>query len=155
MYNRLNAAGREQSVQNVFVGWELLYDSAADAGTSLNESSGSTAFGAKMCPETMLIYAVLNDAIRSFQKQFAVDSPSVQRAAAEAGEWLFSDDDRALFSFVSLCDVLGLEPEFIRRRLRNMTGYPSSHSAVRQRSELFPHPRRLVGDEINRTKART
>lgn len=141
MYTGLNAAGREQSVQDAFVGWELPYDAAADAGTSLTESLGSTAFGAKMCPEIMLIYAVLNDAIRSFQKQFAVNSPSVQRAAAEAGEWLFSDDDRALFSFVSLCDVLGLEPEFIRRRLRNMTECPCSHldSAVRQRSELFRH----------------
>lgn len=120
MYTRSNATRRKQPAQNVFVGWDLPYDSPADAGTSLDESLDFPAFGAKMCPETMLIYAVLNDAIRSFQKQFAAKSRSAQRAAAEAGAWLFSDDDRALFSFISLCDLLGLEPEFIRRRLRNM-----------------------------------
>jgi len=67
-----------------------------------------------------LMYAVLNDAFVSFRRRCEVRNPGVQRAGRKAEEWFFSDDSRGLFSFLSLCDVLGLDPDFIRRRLKRL-----------------------------------
>jgi hypothetical protein len=36
----------------------------------------------------------------------------------EAEEWFESQDDEWLFSFESVCAVLGFEPEYLRRGLR-------------------------------------
>jgi hypothetical protein len=66
-----------------------------------------------VCPETALMYAVLEDAFLCFQKRFENERRSIQRAR-QAEEWFFSDDSRCLLSFVSICEGLGLEPAFIR-----------------------------------------
>jgi len=73
---------------------------------------------AAVCPETALMYAVLEDAFLCFHKQFETKQRFVQRAR-EAEDWFLSDDSRWLFSFVSVCGALGLEPEYIRKKLRH------------------------------------
>jgi hypothetical protein len=80
---------------------------------------------ATVCPETALMYAVLEDAFLCFYKQFEADQRYMQRAR-EAEDWFFSDDSRWLFSFVSVCDALGLEPRYIRKKLKYWT--PGSDS---------------------------
>lgn len=62
--------------------------------------------------------AVLEDAIWCFQKQFIVHNRRVQRLAQEAERWFFSDDLSWPFSFVNICTVLSLEPEYVRRGLQ-------------------------------------
>jgi hypothetical protein len=74
---------------------------------------------AKVCPETALMCAVLEDAFLCFQKQYESQNSYVQRAAEEAETWFFSDYPHELFSFVSVCAGLGLEPEYIRKKLRH------------------------------------
>jgi hypothetical protein len=74
----------------------------------------------KVCPETALMYAVLEDAFLCFHKQFEKERRFVQ-CAREAEQWFFSDDSHWLFSFVSVCDALGLEPEYIRKKLKHWT----------------------------------
>jgi hypothetical protein len=69
------------------------------------------------CPETALMYAVLEDAFLCFHKQFETQQRFVERAR-EAEDWFFSDDSRWLFSFVSVCDALGLDQEYIRKKLK-------------------------------------
>jgi hypothetical protein len=66
---------------------------------------------AAVCPETALMYAVLEDAFFCFQGQ-------IKPQARRAEEWFFSDDSKSLFSFVSICEVLELQPEHIRKRLK-------------------------------------
>ena len=63
------------------------------------------------------MYAVLENAFLSFHKQFESGQRLIQ-GARQAEEWFFSDDFQWLFSFVSVCDVLGLQPRFIRMKLR-------------------------------------
>jgi len=63
--------------------------------------------------------AVLEDALLCFQKRFEIEPRCIQRTAQGVVEWFFSDDSHELFSFVSICTVLGLEPECIRKRLRH------------------------------------
>jgi hypothetical protein len=72
---------------------------------------------ANACPETVLMYAVLEDALLCFEEEFA-GSPHEQRCRArEAARWFFSDDQHLPYSFVSICVGLGLDPEEIRNKL--------------------------------------
>ncbi len=75
---------------------------------------------AAVYPETALMYAVLEDAFLWFHKQFEPEQRFVQRAR-EAEDWFFSDDFRWPFSFVSVCAALGLEPKYIRTKLKHWT----------------------------------
>lgn len=69
---------------------------------------------ATVCPETALMYAVLEDAFFCFQGE-------IKQHARQAKEWFFSDDSNSLFSFVSICEVLEVEPEYFRKRLKRRT----------------------------------
>ena len=64
------------------------------------------------------MYAVLEDAFLCFHKQCETEKRLVERTR-EAEKWFFNDDSHWLFSFVSVCDVLGLEPEYIRKKLKH------------------------------------
>ena len=73
---------------------------------------------ARVCPETALMYAVLEDALLCFQETFA-GSPHQQRCKArEAARWFFSGDQHSRYSFVSICAGLGLDPQDIRNKLK-------------------------------------
>ncbi len=69
---------------------------------------------AAVSPETALMYAVLEDAFLCFHKP----ESGLVRRAQQAQEWFFNDDSRGLFSFVSVCCALGLEPRYIRIKLK-------------------------------------
>jgi hypothetical protein len=69
-------------------------------------------------PEMALMRAVLEDALECFQKQFLAPGPHTQRLAREAEEWFFTNDNHWLFSFVHICDALGLDANYIRRGLK-------------------------------------
>lgn len=73
---------------------------------------------AAVCPETALMYAVLEDAFLCLDKRFETDEQFLLRAR-EAEDWFCSEDARWLFSFVSVCDALGLDGEYIRRKLKH------------------------------------
>ncbi len=68
--------------------------------------------------EVALRRAILEDAIRCFQRQFVGKGRRVRRLAREAEEWFAAEDADWPFSFVNICAVLGLEPDYIRRGLK-------------------------------------
>ena len=68
--------------------------------------------------ERTLLLAVLEDGIRSFQENLFAISGKRRTIFDEANEWIFSDDDSWFCSFVSICNLLNLEPQYIRRGLR-------------------------------------
>ncbi|RMD82648.1 MAG: hypothetical protein D6815_08705 [Candidatus Dadabacteria bacterium] len=73
-----------------------------------------------MVPEKRLMLAVLEDAIASFQRNFIQctdDSDELHDDDVEA--WLESDDMSWPFSFASICQALNMEPEYLRKGLRN------------------------------------
>ena len=75
---------------------------------------------AAVCPETAMMYAVLEDAFLCFHKQFEPEPRFIERAR-EAEAWFFSEDSRWLFSFESICAALGLAPQYIRQKLKRWT----------------------------------
>ena len=68
----------------------------------------------KVRSEVALMYAVLDDAVRCFQRQAVTDGRRAQRLAREAEEWFFTDNYHWPFSFVNICAVLGLDAEYLR-----------------------------------------
>jgi hypothetical protein len=69
-------------------------------------------------PERTLLLAVLEDGIRCFQENLFAPAGKRQMLFEEAKEWLFSDDADWFCSFISVCTLLNLEPNYIRRGLR-------------------------------------
>lgn len=70
-------------------------------------------------PELGLMRAVMEDAVRCYQKQFVAGPRRNHTLAREATKWFFDDDTIWLFSFLNLCLALALNPHYIRRRLRH------------------------------------
>jgi len=88
-------------------------------------------------PEAALMRAVLEDAVQCVREGWHTADRSKQQLAREALGWLFSEDEEWPFSFVNICTMLGLDPEYLRRGLRRWQQHPPS---------LIPkHKRRVIG----------
>lgn len=61
--------------------------------------------------------AVLDNAVHDFQQYRHATRMREQRHFREAYEWFTTQDDTGTFSFVSVCEALGLDPGSIRRGL--------------------------------------
>ena len=91
-------------------------------------------------PEAALLQAVLEDALACFQSQLMTAGGRVQREAQEAAAWFWSEEDHGIFSFVSVCAVLGLEPESIRARLRRWRHTHPTPSPRKRQRVAVRHP---------------
>lgn len=69
-------------------------------------------------PEHRLLFAVLEDAVRCWQLYASSTSPTGQEIFREADEWFASSDDSSPFTFVAICQLFGLDPDYIRMGLR-------------------------------------
>jgi len=112
------AAQRSRSPQPASGYRDPWYQRPSDVGVLSEQFFESRGSQVKACPETALMYAVLEDAFLCFHKQCETEKRLVERTR-EAEKWFFNDDSHWLFSFVSVCDVLGLEPEYIRKKLKH------------------------------------
>ena len=68
--------------------------------------------------EFILVQAILREAIRTYQKYATKKGHRASRLFREVNEWFSSDDRQWFFSFVNVCDILGLEPTYIRTGLK-------------------------------------
>jgi len=123
MHNTQINTHRRQSRQLVSARRAAAYERPADGGLLPEQFFDSRIKLGAVCPETALMYAVLEDAFLCFHKQVEAE-PRFMPCAREAKKWFFSDDFRGLFSFVSVCDALGLEPHYIRTKLKNWIPSP-------------------------------
>jgi hypothetical protein len=63
--------------------------------------------GRRLTPEQRLLLAVLDNAVATLQRSAFVGD--AHRRFLEVESWLDSDDVEHPFSFVSICDVLGMD----------------------------------------------
>ena len=68
--------------------------------------------------EKRLILSVLEDAIECFMKCIDASTSKGQRLFREADEWIAHEDKRWVFSFDNVCDMLDINPEYMRLGLR-------------------------------------
>ena len=96
-------------------------------------------------PERTLLLAVLEDGIRCFQENLFAVNGKRRTLFEEAREWLFSDDATWFCSFVSVCTLLNLEPNYIRRGLKEWEARQGKALHKKAQSGLAAEPeRRLV-----------
>ena len=69
-------------------------------------------------PEYRLIVAVLQDAIDCFQKHLFAREHKARLLFEDAVEWIASDDREWPYSFISICEVLNLNPDYLRGGLQ-------------------------------------
>lgn len=68
-------------------------------------------------PEKRLMLAVLDNALACFQKHFSSRGGRGLRLFRETEEWIFREDSGRPFSFSNICDVVGFDPQYVRRGL--------------------------------------
>jgi hypothetical protein len=69
-------------------------------------------------PERNLLAAVLKDALLTYRRRFSLGDARFR----EAERWLFSEDSDGLFAFKSVCSMLHLSADRIRKDLRAFAG---------------------------------
>jgi hypothetical protein len=69
-------------------------------------------------PECRLLWAVLQEAMETYMKYASAINPRDRRFFAEAEQWVMDNDPTWLFSFVSICHVLELNPDYLRAGLQ-------------------------------------
>lgn len=84
-------------------------------------------------PEKTLMLAVLEDGVRCFQDNALAQEGKKRKLFQEAEEWFLSDDSDWLFSFASVCVLLGLDPSYIRQGLRRWQERDQNASRPKQR----------------------
>jgi len=77
----------------------------------------------RMPAEYGLVEAVLREAIREYQKFAGQRGRRGSRLFREVHEWFLQDDPQWDFSFINVCQILDLEPTYIRTGL-NPNGGP-------------------------------
>jgi hypothetical protein len=67
--------------------------------------------------EERLMLAVLENAVEYFQTYVLARNPRGKKLFQEAEDWFLDRDGGGLFSFESICETLGLNPDPIRKGL--------------------------------------
>ena len=68
-----------------------------------------------LSPEQELLAAVLADAVYLLEREPTSDAGRKEKR--QAVKWIQSDDRSDVFSFLSICETLEIEPESLRQRL--------------------------------------
>jgi len=69
-------------------------------------------------PECRLLWAVLEDGVGEYMRYATATGRRGKRLFREAEEWIMQDDPTWLCSFVNICHILGLDPDYLRTGLR-------------------------------------
>lgn len=100
----------------------------------------------EMMGEFVLVQAILREAIRTYQKFALKKGNRAARLFREVDEWFSAEDRQWFFSFVNVCDVLGLEPTYIRTGLKLWRERKLQAAASASVQSVQPMPRRLRGN---------
>ena len=73
-------------------------------------------------PLRRLMVAMLVDTIRRVQTKFDAPQPARRQDYGDARSWIFSDDDKPVFSFKAVCDALDIDPNVVRKYLVQWEG---------------------------------
>jgi hypothetical protein len=86
-------------------------------------------------PIKRLMLAVLEDALNCLDKHANAKHGDCLRIYREAEQWFCRNDDDSIFSFSTVCETLGIEPNYLRSGLRR---WRDTHSGGRNENRLGP-----------------
>lgn len=100
-----------------------------------------------------LMVAVLDEAIACLGRRASRDVRS-RRRGLDAGEWVRSTDRSSPFSFESICDVLGLDSQRLRRRLLAAARSDGAAPRASRSHRVEVHLSSIVAPRIRRRRRR-
>jgi hypothetical protein len=106
-------------------------------------------------PERRLVAAVLEDAVECFQKHVRARDQKARQLFLDAEEWIYSEDRSWPFSFENVCDLLQINPGYLRRGLiawkdRQLNDHPRAKVVTL----MVPAPDRQPPDSLQQANAR-
>lgn len=84
-------------------------------------------------PEKALLLAVLEDAIHCYRKFANARDRAGQERFREIEQWLLGGGNEWIFAFNTVCELLGLDPDYVRRGLRESAPRPAAENKDRPR----------------------
>jgi hypothetical protein len=88
-----------------------------------------------LVPERRLTLAVLEDAVNCFQANVMAQSGRRKKLFKETEDWIMAPGDDWIFSFVSVCEILRLNPEYVRQGLLRWKEKKLARRAPQSRGE--------------------
>jgi len=85
--------------------------------TTIDEAYDKVFGQRRLTPEEELMAAVLDEAVADYQRYQGGGSRRSKKRFAEVERWIFTNDAEWIFSFVNCCEILGLEPSYVRQGL--------------------------------------
>jgi len=82
--------------------------------------------------EKRLILSVLEDGIECFMKYIDAPTSKGQKLFRDAEEWINLHDKQWIFSFDNVCDMLDINPDYMRRGLHNWKRKKLAESGLAQ-----------------------
>jgi hypothetical protein len=86
--------------------------------------------------EGRLMLAILQDAVDCYQRHALARNPRHRAEFEEAKQWITSSESDWVFSFENICNVLGIDPDYVRSGLANRA--PKNRSRRRALPRLTP-----------------
>jgi hypothetical protein len=86
--------------------------------------------------EQALMFAMLEYAVSDFQRYFVARNAKEKRQCHEALTWMFGKKRDWVFSFENVCENLGLNPNYLRRRLQAWAE-ENGHTLAPRRQQIF------------------
>jgi hypothetical protein len=87
-------------------------------------------------PEKALLLAVLQDAIASYQKYCSARDRVGKERFSEAEHWIMHKGDDWIFTFDNVCELLGLDPQYVREGIREWGARSRTQEKPRRRQGL-------------------
>lgn len=91
-----------------------------------------------IAPVKRLMMAVLEDALRCFQNNADAKSGQRKRLFVEAEQWLCGESGDGPFSFATVCETLGIEPNFLRSGLKEWRNQQLAGISARRLARRSP-----------------
>ena len=145
---------------------DVAFDHAVGSGFGLDVANAAVTEPREQLPaegERRLLVAVLEDAIRTYQKFAFSGTRRGRRLFAEVHTWLTNPDTDAALSFSYVCEVLGIDPDYLRGSLERWraqyyTGACVSGTACRTYTGSVVHDRNkwtnaVIGSSRNRRRS--
>lgn len=87
-------------------------------------------------PEKLLLAAILEDAVQEYRKYSRAHDANGKKRFREAEEWIMRRGNDWIFSFDNVCDLLGVDPEYVRRGLGKTLSTPSEEEKSVHRDRM-------------------
>jgi hypothetical protein len=94
-----------------------------------------------LTPEKSLLSAILEDAVHVYRKYQGSTDRVGKEKFREAQAWIRHHGNDWIFAFDNVCDLLGLNADFVRRSLSQSKAEPPVHD---HRGRRRPRPRRAA-----------